>query len=262
MENNRSIRDPKIMKIHGIFKNLRESLSCFFNQHDQSLIRFSFGNTPSHYQFKVKFNPTHKSLKFIVNKDPDVKSVQCITYEKTKNIVLDIDEIYRERTSIFIDEKELKQECGRLLLWGLRKNENREKEIFKVDAVEIQKGMTTESFRDDKRLFCDVIVDYELTFLTYMGESVEPYQLADGRLPQSTERAICTFKLLSGAKLSFNIFSGQAETFKRNKLLVVNYLRRFNVMGFTTAKHHLNFSNQQYSKISTWLESQRGKNGT
>ena len=257
----RVLRNPTIMKIHGIAKDLRETLSTFFDQTDQSLIRFSFGVTPNFYQFKMKFGPTFKSIKFIVNRDPDVKTVQCVTFEKTKNIILDIDEIYRERNTTYIDTNNLRREMPGLFAWGMRKNANREKEIHKAPVL--IPGPEWKDFNGSlstDHLYCDLIVDFTFSGILTKGQG--SFFNLDNPDKDKLAVSLCEFNLLSGSSIRLVVTQSQLDLIKRNKLLVFNYLGRFNVMGFTTAKHHLKFSDEHYAEIAAYLETQRGKHDT
>ncbi len=240
MKRTQTIKNKMIMKIHGIFKELRDSASQFFKQPDQSLIRFTFGETPTYFQFKVKFGSTHKLLKFIVNKDPDVRSVGYVMYEKTKNIVMDIDQIYRERQNGYSEIENMRADIARLFWWGIRQNKNRERETFRVPAITIKPGNSDNRTNKDV-LYYGIIENFNVERLDDQSFTVSVW-------------------LHTGSVLKFPISETSvdfADILKKNKLLVMNYLGRYTAMSFTSAKHHINFTEAQYQEISTYLLAQR-----
>lgn len=246
-----SIKNRSITKVHTVFKNLRDICSKFFQQKDQSLIRFSFSETIAYWQFIVKFANTHKRIKFVVSKDGDMTTVEYIMYEKTKNIILDIDQIYRERKRDWLTTNEtLKKSLESLFFWGITYNENRRDEIYRCE-VELIPEIESEIYDSLRN---DILYYGVITRIHELNKCLNEHK-------QVLYRCIVYFNhtKANGEQASIEITCTEdaRRLLRPNKLLMLNWMGRFSAMSFMNSLHHFKFTDAQRRDIDAHLNSLR-----
>lgn len=234
-----TIKNPLIQRIHSVFRDLREVNCNFFNARDENLIRFNFGESPTFWQFRVKFTSTHKMLKFIVAKDGDQSTIDYSQLEKTRNIILDIDRLYHQRHRDYITvSDQLRDRLQKLFIWGMRLNKNRKNEIFKAKALPIPPVDQRNTMTNEEVLYYGVVTGCWV-------------------ISRSDDVVRAEIQLLGGNQYTIDCDPALVETIYNNRILLVNWLGRFNVLSFTSAQHHLDLTEAQRNEISAYLATQK-----
>lgn len=238
-----TIDNPLIARVHSIFRDLREDLSTFFATTDKTLILFNFGDTPEFFQFRVRFKATHKTLKFIVARgqgNDASTTLEFVKLEKTRNIVRDIDEIYRVVQRDYIDaDANLRDRLQKLFLWGIQPNKNRKGEIFKALGAPLPHPIEPTKMRKDT-LYYGVVVGY-----TILESNPE------------TDQCVVQFNLSNGHSFNRECTKAFLDSIHPNRVVLMNWLLRINLLSFTSAKHHVTFTLEQFNEIAGYLSQQQ-----
>lgn len=247
---NDRVQHPTVTWLYNMASKIRNDFSRFYRDTEKDRIRFNFGETPFSYTFKIKFTPSHRVIKFIVSKDPDIDTIECQLYEKTNNIIRDIDQIYYLVNQEYLPTNKSDENTFSLIMklwhWGCVIRPDRKNDIYKVHAkwyspqpkyedvlyIGVIKSVkhietTPPSFAsmDLKHAVNDPTVKLQLELMT----------------PQSTYDYF--IEVIEG--LEKNIYPGQ--------LFILNWMERFSIMRFTPAKHHISFNSEQYGFISDYI---------
>lgn len=243
MKPSSAVRKPRIVNpvvdlIHSTFNELRRSSSGFFRSSDQTLIRFSFSDLPEFFQVRVKFSETHKVLKFIVNKATPTE-VECAQLEKTRDIVRDIDEIYqlRDRKYYSLEDPEMQEKLKLLFLWGIEAQQTpkkAKKEIFKVKAIKLVREGEQQQMREDC-LYYAVLTYHKVAAQNIDGTAIVDLSL----LGLGTRRVVCN--------------EAQLDALYPNRILLMNWLGRFNVLSLASTRHHVNFKESELDEITRFI---------
>ncbi len=231
--------NPLISRVHNEFRNIRYELSTFFANYDRELIRFQFGETPTQFQFRVKFASSHRSLRFCVNKTSHDKIV-VEKLEKTTDIVTDIDEINKvieEPMELYWLSQDFQCKLQSLFLWGVQKNKDRKRENYRAAAERLPDWSNDNIVNMSKEiLYFDIITSYEVVSQKDIDGFIE-----------------VKLNLLWSEPYYITCQDYYLENIRPGRLLIVNWLQRYNVMNFASAKHHLNFNSSDYHAINIYL---------
>lgn len=258
---NERIQHPTIVRLSEIASRIRSDFSRFYRDTEKDRIRFNFGETPNTYTFRVKFTPSHRILKFIVPKDTNIDTIECQLYEKTNNIVRDIDQIYTLVKQEYlsptnINSTEVDALLFKLWYWGCVTRGNSRHDVYKVQAQWfIEQPYDTMS---PMMLYMALITNVKTISrnkrLIHLGDNAETLDESTVRLQLelTTDDSIFYHFVDIQEGLVRNIYPGQ--------LYITNWMERFAIMRFSPAKHHLSFTPEQYAFITDYL-SEENKDG-
>lgn len=250
------IKNPSIDFLHSIASKLRSDFGRFYRDTEKERIRFNFTETNDVYTFKIKFTPSHRVLKFVVQKNEDIDCVECQLYEKTNNIIRDIDQIYKlvSQEYLYIQKDAVAAELRLLNLWywGITISPDRKNDIYKVQAD----WYSDNNDREDV-LFVGIInkiteLDDKPNLLNNFINSLSNYStvyefsnVATVELELLTEFGIYKRVIQIHKNIVKNIYPKQ--------IFISNWLDQFAIMRFTPAKHHINFTSSQGDFIARYL---------
>jgi hypothetical protein len=250
---NEKIQHPAVLWLYNTATQIRNDLSRFYRDTDKDRIRFNFGETPFAYTFKIKFTPSHRVLKFIVPKDPDITTVECQLFEKTNNIIRDIDQLYAMKEQYYLPLQLTSANRSELLeiwYWGCFVRVDRKNDIYKVQSH----WLTSEPRCED------VLYIALITKVKCIGKSPEGIVIntANPSLQHIVFDPVVKLQLelvtpMGTQTLCVDVQAGLENGIYPGQIYIVNWMNRFSIMRFTPAKHHLSFTPEQYLFIVDYL---------
>lgn len=257
---NERIQHPTIKWLSDIATRIRSDFSRFYRDTDKDRVRFNFGETPTTYTFKVKFTPSHRTLKFIVPKDSYIPTIECQLYEKTNNIVRDIDQIYtlvaQEYLIPNIQAIEIDAVFFKLWHWGCIVRNNSRHDIYKVQAQWFEQ----QAFETMSPMMLYTALITKVETLSHQKQTI---MVGDGLQTIGQPIVQLQLELTTPEKIFnciVNVEAGLVRTIYPGQLYITNWIERYAIMRFNPAKHHLSFTPEQYAFITDYV-SEENKNG-
>ena len=241
----KKITHPHIERLHKFAAKLRSEFARFYGDMSRERVRFTFGDSPSAYFFKIRFTPSHRTLRFAVpkeiNTEIDADDVIVHLLEKTDNIVRDIDSIYlvRDTQAAILDimsDDDMEKFMTMLWKWGI--SGYRKNDVFRASSVWYHPDIEI----NDTTLAIGLITDVK--------EKMSRLRMVDGVVQQDT---ILELTLQNNEKAIVNVDDDVVSTIYPGLIFMQNKYGSFNIMRFKAAKHHINFTESQYNTISDFL---------
>lgn len=230
--------------LRQVASKLRSDFGRFYNDTSRERIRFTYGESPYAYCFKIRFAPSHRSVRFIVAKDGQGRDIEVICLEKTDNIIRDIDSIYQTIDQKYItldtpNQEEFEAQIALLWRWGI--SGQRKNDVFKARAAWYQPEMKL----DESTLAIGVI------------ESVTVLKRKSSWFPKISTTDNLTLLELTfdhNEKIVLEVANDLVGTIYPGLVYMQNWMGSYNLMRFKSAKHHINFTANQLEAISNFLD--------
>jgi hypothetical protein len=238
------IKHKAVVKIHRIFRELANAGASYFNNSDQSIIRFDFSTNAEEHIVKIKFPITGKIVQFFVPVAGDCDEVKFHCRLKTLNIVRDIDRIYtiknEGKINMLVD---LKKQLGELFLWGVAKS-NRVSEVNCVTAIR----------------FADInsLTDRSNTLAFGVIERVERYGNFFRRFFSDDRKVKIVFDDCTSVTLPYD--ERLLADALPGRLFIQNSIKRFAIMPLKMAMHRMTFSQNDLEEMSVTFQGEN-RNG-
>lgn len=238
------IENPTISRLRDIASKLRSEFSRFYGDTNRERVRFTYGDSPFAYYFKIRFTPSHRTIKFIVPKDENTTSIEVHQLEKTDNIIRDIDEIYQLKKQNYIeainDDEALSEEVTLLWRWGI--GGSRRGDVFKARAEFILPGFGHEDMCRTDTLYVGLIDK-----IVPLDHGIE---IVDGCEHKFQYLSLIMY---NNAEVVIRVAEDLVSTIYPGLIYMENWVERFSIMRFTSAKHHIVFTEEQTELICDYL---------
>lgn len=238
---------------------LRSDFARFYRDTEKDRIRFNVSETPDVYVFKIKFTPSHRVLKFIIQKKENCEltdDFECQCYEKTNNIIKDINQIYKLVSQVYIprndDHDQAEQKLLQLWYWGMQIMPERKHDIYKVPAEWFSRD------NDNQNVLYVAIIN-KITPVKDKIDLLSGLFKSFDELFNNTNRQDTTLLelelLVDGASYTHvvEVQNHIAKNIFPRQIFISNWMSQYAIMRFTPAKHHLIFTPQQYEFIAEYL---------
>lgn len=238
------IVNPMINRLRDVASKLRSDFSRFYGDSNRERVRFTYGDSPFAYYFKVRFTPSHRTLKFIVPKENPFNRVEIQQLEKTDNIIRDIDTIYLIKNQTYVDmdcsDQTLDAELSLLWRWGV--GATRKGDVFKARAEFILPGFGHEDMYRTDTLYVGLIDK-----VTPLQRGVEIIDGCEHRFQY------VSLRMYNNAEVIVQMAEDIVQTIYPGLIYMENWVERYNIMRFTSAKHHIVFTEEQMELICDYL---------
>ena len=142
--------------------------------------------------------------------------------------------------SVDHDDQHFVEKMSYLFLWGIQKNKERKQRFYRAKAKKLPfwEENSTPNLQNDV-LYYDIIKDF--TIVSTDGEGFSEVKL----------------ELVFSGEYFITCQNYYLENIRPNRFLILNWLERYSILTFITAKHHLVFETEDYQEISLFLKNQR-----
>lgn len=239
------IENHTISRLRDVASKLRSDFSRFYGDTNRERVRFTYGDSPFAYYFKIRFTPSHRTIKFIVPKgNLAANTIEVHQLEKTDNIIRDIDEIYQLKHQIYLEaivtDEELSEELALLWRWGIAGS--RRGNVFKARAEFILPGFGHEDMHRTDTLYVGII------------DKVIPLQCGVEIVDGCEHRfQYVSLIMYNNAEIVIRVAEDMVPTIYPGLIYMENWVERFSIMRFTSAKHHIVFTEEQANLICDYL---------
>lgn len=239
------IENHTISRLRDIASKLRSEFSRFYGDTNRERVRFTYGDSPFAYYFKIRFTPSHRTVKFIVPKSNlTSNTIEVQQLEKTDNIIRDINEIYQLKKHLYleaiVDDEALSEELALLWRWGIAGS--RRGDVFKAQAEFILPGFSPEDMYRTDTLYVGLI------------DKVVPLQkgveIVDGC---EIKYEYVSLMMYNNAEVVIRVAEDMVGTIYPGMIYMENWMERFTIMRFSSAKHHIVFTEDQTNLICDYL---------
>lgn len=229
------IDNPVIKKIHRTIKQLKDQM---YNGYPA---RYTYGSHEASYTFKIKLCNQKKALIFTVSKDPTVTTFQVNFLEKTRNLVEDIAQIYKAaKEPVFLEIAEISlAQLKRAFSWVIQPSD-RTGEIFKAPVEAYPWNKPLKNDRLYYRVVKKVLESQELN-------------AHDPVLRVDTPITIYKVEFADGKTGCCEVMFGGLKPTPGN-LMISNYTGMYALMGYSTARKHMDFTSISHYDIVNQLE--------
>lgn len=228
----KDINNSVLRKIHRAIKQLKDAADPNFQA------RFTYGDHESSYTFKVKFYRQKKALIFTVPKDPAVETFQITYLEKTKNVIEDIDQIYKEeRPPKFMDVNNITPAALKSAFNWVISPSDRDGEIFKAPIT----AYPMSGALDDNTLYYRVVKSATV---------IQEVTKTDPELKTQFAVRVVEVEFGDGRRDLIEVQAGSMMP-TRDNLMILNSKGKYALMSYSTARRHIDFdSGSHYDIVS------------
>ncbi len=235
------IDNEAVKKLHRAVKEIKLSMYGFFGVAGRidNHILINFSTTEDKYLIRIKFVVTRKKLVFVVDRE-DNTLVECQQSEKTDNVARDIHQLYINKVTTPLDlDGDLSAQISPLFFWGLQPRNLEGEEVYKANAVPASKIITADGDYDLRRLaendLCYSVITDIIGFHEVYG---------------SPDTVMLHANILDVKEPVYLMMT--KEDLRKvcpGAIFIQNKFGNYNLYRFFTAKKHLSFSKDEFTKV-------------